>query len=83
MGKGARGSGHVAGCPVQERAGARENRGRDRHYSREWKGFERVQKWALLEEDFSAANDMLTPKMSVKRRNVVKVYGELIESLYK
>jgi len=53
------------------------------HYSREWKGFERVQKWALLEEDFSAANDMLTPKMSVKRRNVVKVYGELIESLYK
>jgi long-chain acyl-CoA synthetase len=42
-----------------------------------------VQKWALLEEDFSAANDMLTPKMSVKRRNVVKVYGELIESLYK
>ena len=53
------------------------------HYSREWKGFERVQKWALLEEDFSAANDMLTPKMSVKRRNVVKVYGNLIESLYK
>ena len=37
----------------------------------------------LIHQDFSAANDMLTPKMSVKRRNVVKVYGNLIESLYK
>jgi long-chain acyl-CoA synthetase len=51
-------------------------------YSAEWKGFERAQKWALLTEDFSGENDLLTPKMSIKRRNVVKRYQQLLDSLY-
>lgn len=51
-------------------------------YSKEWKGYERVQKWALLTEEFSTANDMMTPKMSVKRRNVVARYQDTLDSLY-
>jgi long-chain acyl-CoA synthetase len=50
--------------------------------SSEWKGFERVRKFALLSEDFTTANDMLTPTLKVKRRNVLKRYGDRIQSLY-
>jgi long-chain acyl-CoA synthetase len=50
--------------------------------SAEWKGFERVRKFALLSEDFTTANDMLTPTLKVKRRNVLKRYGDRIQSLY-
>lgn len=51
-------------------------------YSGEFKGYEKPKKWALLSEDFTTDNDLLTPKMSVKRRNVASRYAELIESLY-
>jgi long-chain acyl-CoA synthetase len=47
-----------------------------------FKGYERPVKWALLGEEFSVDNDLLTPKMSVKRRNVVQRYGDRIEALY-
>ncbi len=50
--------------------------------STEWKAFERVRKFALLSEDFTTANDMLTPTLKVKRRNVLKRYGDRIQSLY-
>lgn len=50
--------------------------------STDWKGFERVRKFALLSEDFTTANDMLTPTLKVKRRNVLKRYGDRIQSLY-
>jgi long-chain acyl-CoA synthetase len=33
-------------------------------------------------EDFSQENDMLTPKLSVKRRNVMRKWGSHIEQLY-
>jgi long-chain acyl-CoA synthetase len=51
-------------------------------YSKSWKGYEKVQKWALLTEDFTTENNLLTPKMSVKRRNVIAAYTDIIESLY-
>lgn len=51
-------------------------------YSADFKGYEKPKKWALLPEEFSTANDLLTPKMSVKRRNVIKRYQEVIDSLY-
>jgi len=47
-----------------------------------WKGYERVQKFALLDEEFTTANDMLTPTLKVKRRNVMKRYEDRIASLY-
>ena len=39
-------------------------------YAEEFKSFERPTKWALLTDEFSTDNDLLTPKMSVKRRTV-------------
>ena len=53
----------------------------DKH-STDWKGFERVRRFMLLSEDFTTANDMLTPTLKVKRRNVLKRYGDRIQSLY-
>lgn len=50
--------------------------------SADWKGFERVRKFALLPEEFSTANDLLTPTLKIKRRNVVKRYEARIQSLY-
>lgn len=52
-------------------------------YGADFKGYERPKKWALLEEEFTTDNDLLTPKMSVKRRNVIKRYSDVIEGLYK
>jgi long-chain acyl-CoA synthetase len=51
-------------------------------HTHEIKGYERVRNFALVAEDFTIDNDLLTPKMSLKRRNVVKRYGAEIEKLY-
>ena len=52
-------------------------------YSKEWKGYERPKAFALLPDEWSVDNDMLTPKLSLKRRNVVKKYEQSIEELYR
>lgn len=49
---------------------------------REAKGYERVRKFAVVEEDFTTENGMLTPTLKLKRRVVLERYGALIESLY-
>jgi long-chain acyl-CoA synthetase len=51
-------------------------------HTQEIKGFERVRNFALVAEDFSIDNDLLTPKMSLKRRNVVQRYETTINGLY-
>ena len=50
--------------------------------SQGFKGYERIKNFALIEEDFTTENSMLTPSMKLKRRVVLKKYGELVESLY-
>ncbi|MEM9072784.1 MAG: long-chain fatty acid--CoA ligase, partial [Myxococcota bacterium] len=45
-------------------------------YSAEFKQYEKVRKFTLGAEDFTTENGMLTPKMSVKRRVVLKAYGD-------
>ncbi|WP_428267067.1 AMP-dependent synthetase/ligase [Haliangium sp.] len=52
------------------------------HYGAEFKGYERPKKWALLTEDFTVDNGLLTPKMSVKRRNVIERHRAVIDGLY-
>ncbi|HXN32434.1 MAG TPA: long-chain fatty acid--CoA ligase [Polyangiaceae bacterium] len=47
-----------------------------------FKGFERIQDFALLSAEFTVESGMITPKMSLKRRKVVESYGPLIEQLY-
>ena len=53
------------------------------HYGEAFKGFESIRDFALITRDFTTENGMLTPKMSLKRRTVVDVYGDLLTSLYK
>lgn len=53
----------------------------ERH-STDFKRFERIGRFILTPEDFTTENDMLTPKMSLKRRNVMAKYGPAIDALY-
>ena len=50
---------------------------------KELASFERVRRFALLPEQFSVENGMMTPTLKVKRKEVESRYGELIDSLYK
>jgi long-chain acyl-CoA synthetase len=51
-------------------------------HTKGFKGYERVKDFVLLAEEWSTANDMLTPSMKLKRRNVVARYGVALEALY-
>ncbi len=46
------------------------------------KGYEKPREFALIDEEWTPENDMLTPSLKLKRRNVMKNYGHLIEDLY-
>jgi long-chain acyl-CoA synthetase len=50
--------------------------------SGDFKGYESVQDFALIANDFTTDNGMLTPKLSLRRRQVVEAYQPLIEQLY-
>ncbi len=50
--------------------------------SREFKGFERPQKFVLVSEDFTTENGMLTPTLKLKRRNVLAKYEAALDALY-
>jgi long-chain acyl-CoA synthetase len=45
------------------------------------KKFEVPQAWAFV-APFTAANEMLTPKMSIRRHKVIQAYGEVISGMY-
>jgi long-chain acyl-CoA synthetase len=47
------------------------------------KGYERVRQCALIAEEFAPENEMLTPTLKLKRRNVLKAYQNKIDELYK
>jgi len=51
--------------------------------SQGFKSYERIKSFALIDEDFTTENGMLTPSMKLKRRVVLQKYGDLVESLYK
>lgn len=50
------------------------------HCSR-MKKFEVPQKWAFV-APFTAANNMLTPKMSIRRHKVITTYADIIDRMY-
>ena len=52
-------------------------------YSDEIKGYEKIRDFVLVGEEFSTANDMLTPSLKIKRRVVMKKFGDALEALYK
>ena len=45
-------------------------------------GYERVRDFALIDEDFTTENGMLTPTLKVKRRVVLERYADVLERLY-
>lgn len=44
--------------------------------------YETIKNFAILEEDFSIENGLLTPTMKMKRKLIVARYAQVIESLY-
>ncbi len=51
-------------------------------FSKKFKGFESVNGFALIADDFTTDNGMLTPSLKLKRRKVLEVHGPVIEALY-
>lgn len=51
-------------------------------YGAQFKGFEEIRDFALISEDFTTENGLLTPSLKVKRRSVFDKYGSIIEGLY-
>jgi long-chain acyl-CoA synthetase len=51
--------------------------------SQEFKGFERIRTFALLGEDFTLANQMLTPSLKLRRRLVLQRWSGEIDRLYR
>ncbi|MBI5533690.1 MAG: long-chain fatty acid--CoA ligase [Deltaproteobacteria bacterium] len=50
--------------------------------SKGFKGYERVQKFSLILEDFTTANGMLTPSLKLKRRAVLAKWSSVLDGLY-
>ncbi len=51
--------------------------------SSEFKGYERVKSFKLIAQPFTTADDLLTPTLKLKRRNVIKKYQPQLDALYK
>ncbi len=54
----------------------------DKYAQDVFKGYERVKKFTLIPEEFSTDNDMLTPTLKLKRRNVIARYQDTLDSMY-
>jgi long-chain acyl-CoA synthetase len=48
-----------------------------------FKGYERVKGFTVIDEEWTTANDMLTPSMKLKRRNVLARYRAEVDALYR
>jgi long-chain acyl-CoA synthetase len=48
----------------------------------EFRAFDKVKKFALVAEDFTVENEMLTPSLKLKRRNVLQKWSDKIDKLY-
>ena len=54
----------------------------DKH-SRDFKGYEQVRDFVLDSELFTTQNDLLTPSLKLKRRNVLAKYADRLDALYR
>ena len=50
--------------------------------SADWRGFDKVRDFVVVGEELTVGNDMLTPSLKVKRRNVMTRYGAELDRLY-
>ena len=51
-------------------------------YSKDFKGFEQIKKILIDGEELSTQNGMLTPTLKLKRRNFLRKYGSVLDTLY-
>jgi long-chain acyl-CoA synthetase len=51
-------------------------------YGAEFKGYERPKRLVIIPDEFTTENDMLTPSLKLKRRNVLKAYEDEINAVY-
>jgi long-chain acyl-CoA synthetase len=51
-------------------------------YSEQMKHYERPKAWIFAREPFSPDNQMMTPKMSLRRKNIEAAYQDVIEDVY-
>lgn len=54
----------------------------EKQHENVFKGFERIKEFRLVAEEFSVENDLLTPKLSLKRRNAISKYESFLEDMY-
>ena len=47
-----------------------------------FESYEQIKRFRILSEEFSEENDLLTPTMKKKRRNILAQYGDQVEMLY-
>jgi long-chain acyl-CoA synthetase len=50
--------------------------------SGEFRGYERIKAFALLSEDFTLENRLLTPSLKLKRQNVIERFADELKQLY-
>jgi long-chain acyl-CoA synthetase len=50
--------------------------------SRDFRPFEKIRDFVIAEEEFTTANDLLTPSLKVKRRHVVRRWEFQIDAIY-
>jgi long-chain acyl-CoA synthetase len=50
--------------------------------STDWKGYERIQSFALILEDFTLENGMLTPSLKLRRHQAARRWGAELQALY-
>jgi long-chain acyl-CoA synthetase len=74
--------------PEDERALCRDDRVRERieeeveRANEGFESYERIKRFRLVPEEFTEENDLLTPTMKKKRRNVLDRFADEIESIY-
>ncbi|KKF39262.1 AMP-dependent synthetase and ligase [Halorubrum saccharovorum] len=74
--------------PEDQRGVCRDDRVRERiqeevdRVNEEFESYERIKRFRLVEEEFSEANDLLTPTMKKKRRNILDRFADEVELIY-
>ncbi|TKX58357.1 hypothetical protein, partial [Halorubrum sp. SP9] len=48
----------------------------------EFESYEKIKQFRLVEEEFTEANDLLTPTMKKKRRNILDRFADEVEMIY-
>jgi long-chain acyl-CoA synthetase len=74
--------------PDDPKALCRDDRVRDRiqeevdRVNEEFESYERIKRFRLVEEEFSEENDLLTPTMKKKRRNILDRFADEVNLIY-